>query len=91
MATCETYIQNPKIHADTCTLDYAKEGDYVKIVDILCGSCLERRLCSLGLRMGSEAKIIRSGCRGPVILCSGDTRIAIGCGMSSKIVVQPIF
>jgi ferrous iron transport protein A len=62
----------------------------VRIDTINGGKGLMGRLSSMGLVPGTEVQVI-SGCRGgPVIVGLRGCRIAIGCGMANKIMVESV-
>jgi ferrous iron transport protein A len=64
-------------------------GQKGTIVDILGGHGLRRRLEAMGVRPGKTiTKLGGQAFRGPVTLRVGHTRIAIGFGMSNKIIVD---
>jgi Fe2+ transport system protein FeoA len=66
-------------------------GKSARIVSIEGGSNLITKLQNLGLKEAMEIKKITGASgRGPVVVKSGRTQIAIGVGMASKIMVEPI-
>ena len=70
-------------------LNFAKEGESVKIVRISGADESRRHLQTLGFVEGTELKIItKSG--GNIIVSVKDGRIALSKEMSSKIIVSPI-
>ncbi|MGB9668631.1 MAG: FeoA family protein [Thermosulfidibacteraceae bacterium] len=83
-------------------LSEAREGEKVRIVDIETGGRgrghgggyrgkgVVARLTGMGLRIGQVAEIVRNAGSGPIIVRVGETSIAIGRGIASKIVVEPI-
>lgn len=58
-----------------------------RVVDIVGGHGLRRKLQGLGLRIGSRLVKSRS-MAGPVVVRVGRTELAIGRGMASKIIVE---
>jgi len=70
------------------SLDEIEEGKKVRIVKILGGYGLIRRLVSLGLTIGVELFIINN--HGPIIIKVGDSNIAIGRGIAKKVLVEEI-
>ncbi len=64
-----------------------ENNSYAKIVEVLGGFGLRKRLESMGLRVGSKIYKI-SDYSGPVIVRVGNANIAIGRGMASKIIVE---
>jgi ferrous iron transport protein A len=70
------------------SLDEIEVGRKVRIVKILGGYGLVRRLVSLGLTIGVELFIINN--QGPIIIKLGDSNIAIGKGIARKVLVEEI-
>jgi ferrous iron transport protein A len=70
------------------SLDEIEVGRKVRIVKILGGYGLVRRLVSLGLTIGVELFIINN--QGPIIIKLGDSNIAIGRGIARKVLVEEI-
>jgi ferrous iron transport protein A len=70
------------------SLDEIEVGKKVRIVKILGGYGLVRRLVSLGLTIGVELLIINN--QGPIIIKLGDSNIAIGRGIARKVLVEEI-
>ena len=68
----------------------AVEGQRCKICTINGGNGLKRRLCAMGINSCSEIEVLKSEGHGPVILGINDTRLALGRGMASKIVVETL-
>jgi ferrous iron transport protein A len=64
-------------------------GASVRIGTIQGGRGLVGRLCSMGLVPGTEVKVVGGRRGGPVIVGLRGCRIAIGCGMASKVLVEP--
>ncbi len=59
------------------------------VIDIVGGSMAKRKLENLGIRVGSI--IVKKGpSLGPVVVNSGNTQIAIGRGLASKILVKEL-
>ena len=66
----------------------ASPGEKVRVVGLLGGKGVGHRLASMGLNQGAELEVIKSGGPGPMIVASGETRIALGHGMAKQIVVS---
>jgi ferrous iron transport protein A len=64
-------------------------GASVRISAIQGGRGLVGRLGSMGLVPGTEVKLVGGRRGGPVIVGLRGCRIAIGCGMASKVLVEP--
>ena len=71
------------------TLDHIKEGKRVKIIKIDTGRGLMVRIKNLGVLEGDTIKVIHNT-RGPIIIGKGDLRLALGRGMSHKIIVEEL-
>ena len=65
-------------------------GVSVRISAIQGGRGLVGRLCSMGLVPGTEVQVVGGRRGGPVIVGLRGCRIAIGCGMANKIMVEPV-
>ena len=60
-----------------------------KVVEFTAGPGLVRRLEEMGIRVGKKVtKISGMPLRGPVVVQAGGTRIAIGHGMATKVIVE---
>ena len=66
-----------------------EEGKSVRILNIYGGHGLRNRLASIGLFPGSVLKVVKSA-PGPFIIEVSGSRIALGKGMASKIVVEEV-
>lgn len=69
-------------------LALAYPGQKVKVVSIVAGRGLRQRLISMGLNVGSEIEVIKSGAPGPFLIAVKETRLAIGRGIAYKIMVS---
>ena len=66
-----------------------KAGDTGPVVEVLGGRGMHNRLYSLGIRPKSKVtKVSTALGRGPVILQIGRAQIALGFGMSYKVIVE---
>ena len=73
----------------TISLADMQSGSKGRILEIQGGYGILSRLNALGIMQGVEIiKVIAQLIRGPVILRHGNTQVAIGFGMASKILVQ---
>ena len=63
-------------------------GEKVTLVSLRAGWGLKRRLADLGLTPGVEFKVISSGRPGQVVLDVRGSRLALGHGVSGKIMVD---
>ena len=71
------------------TLRQMETGQSGKVVELQGGHGLINRLSAMGIRPGKKiTKISSMLMRGPVTIQSGHTRLAIGFGMTNKIIVE---
>ena len=66
----------------------AKTGERVVINEMTGGTIARARLAAMGLRPGDEIEIIKNDGQGRLILARGTTRLALGKGVASKILVS---
>jgi len=71
-------------------LTQLKAGDKCKVVDILGGCNMIKRLDALGIRTGIAIIKINSIFTEPVIVQIGNTQVVVGYGMAVRIIVEPI-
>jgi ferrous iron transport protein A len=95
----EPVVQPVRPHAELLTrsldqshslpLGKASVGVPLRITAVRAGKTLEKRMISMGMPLGTEIEILyRRG--GSVVLVVGSSRIALGMGMVSKIMVEVI-
>jgi ferrous iron transport protein A len=70
------------------TLADTGSGECVRIVEIKAGRNVRGRLLGMGIMPGSEIRVLSGGRGGPVIIAQNDCRMALGRGMSRRIVVS---
>lgn len=63
-------------------------GQSVVITELAGGKAFRQRLLGLGLNRGARVKVMKNDGRGPLILAVGNGRVALGRGMSLKILVD---
>jgi ferrous iron transport protein A len=68
----------------------ASSGEIVKLVSIRAGWGLQRRLSDLGLTPGVQLRVISSGRPGQVVIDVRGSRLALGHGVSAKIMVSKV-
>jgi len=68
-------------------LSMVREGESVRIKDIQGGAGVTIRLREMGLSPGGMVSVVQNS-GGPVIIQSCGSRIALGRGVSSKIMVE---
>jgi Fe2+ transport system protein FeoA len=59
----------------------------VTLIDITGGTGIRSKLYSMGLVPGVSLKVLNRNGRGPIIVAVKDSRLVIGYGMASKIIV----
>ena len=69
-------------------LSWAGAGEKVTIKRVRAGWGLQRRLADLGMTPGVEVTVISSGRPGQVVISIRGSRLALGRGVASKIVVR---
>ncbi len=82
---CDNCLQ---VRESPIPLSMASPGERVRVVDFIGGRWAERRLTSMGLYRGAEVEVIKSRGPGPLIVASRETRIALGYGMATHILVS---
>lgn len=73
---------------DALPLCHAEKGEKMKICGHIGGGDLQRRLSDMGLNSGAEVEVLSNG-SGPVIVACKGCRLALGRGMSEKVMVEP--
>ncbi|WP_297464532.1 FeoA family protein [Thermococcus sp.] len=71
-------------------LSELQPGERGVVVDITGGSTLRSRLYAMGLAPGVVIRVIERYSMGPVVIEAGGTRLAVGKGMASKVLVRKI-
>lgn len=66
------------------------EGEEVRLITIVGGRGLRKRLADLGLNPGMTLRVVQVVPQGPMILAVKDSRIALGRGMAQKVIVELI-
>jgi len=68
-----------------------KEGEVAEIITIAGGQMATKRLADLGLILGTKIKVLRKApLWGPVEIEVRGSRLVLGRGLASKILVKPI-
>ena len=71
------------------SLVHIKANERAKVLEVLGGSNLESKLLSMGVYKGKQViKLSHIGLRGPVVIKSGRTILALGHGVAEKIIVE---
>jgi ferrous iron transport protein A len=70
-------------------LTMAEEGEQVRVVALMGGAGLDRRLAEMGLNPGTELSV-RQRRGGGMVVSRGETRLGLGFGMAHKIMVAKL-
>ena len=71
------------------SIDFVRTGEKVKIVDIKGGKGIITKISAMGIRIGDTVEVIQNH-HGPLIIAKDHIRIALGRGMSKKILVEKV-
>lgn len=70
------------------TLSMLEIGRQARVVALEGGREFRSRLIAMGLNVGSEIRVVNNGNQaGPTLVASGNSRLALGRGMTQKIFV----
>lgn len=68
-----------------------KVNERARILEISAGSNLENKLMSMGVYKGKEiTKLSHIGLKGPVVIKTGRSILALGHGVAAKIIIEKI-
>ena len=70
-------------------LAFLSENKQAIVVEVVGGRGLVRRLYELGFTPGTKVRVISSSSPGPVLVDVKGARIALGRGITMKIIVNP--
>lgn len=90
MENIQSSKNTPSISARHIPLSEACVGTNYKIIALMAGKGLDERLATLGLHINSELCILQIRFGGAMVVARGDTRIALGAGLTAKIMVCEI-
>jgi ferrous iron transport protein A len=68
----------------------AGDGERVRIVALVGGRGMDRKLADLGLVVGSELVVLRRDRDGPMVVARDDMRLALGVGIAHRVLVLRI-
>lgn len=74
---------------DSVSLAQAQQGRQYKIVTISGGCEMQTRLASLGILPGQAIEVVQPSGMGPVLAFVKGSKVALGRGVSHKILVRP--
>jgi Fe2+ transport system protein FeoA len=78
-----------EVDATGYSLALAQPGERLRITGHQGGRMLRARLLALGLNMGQEVEILQNN-RGLIIIGINGGRVALGRGISQKILAEPV-
>ena len=70
-------------------LAFLSENKQARVVEVVGGRGLVRRLYELGFTPETKLKVISSSSPGPILVYVKGARIALGRGVTMKIIVKP--
>lgn len=80
---------SPDTHTGLFPLSIIEEGKTVKVVKIIGGRGLVRRLYEIGLLPGAEIEVVRNSKHGPVIIRNKIAgTFSLGYGVARKVIVE---
>ncbi|MBN1177506.1 MAG: ferrous iron transport protein A [Dehalococcoidales bacterium] len=82
--------ENIQVELTESLLSRVSSGEKVTVLSLRAGWGLQRRLADLGITPGMEIKVISSGRPGQVVLNVRGSRLALGRGVASKIMVRTV-
>ena len=80
-------IERMNLENSSFPLTMAVRGQLVRLTKIMAGRKLTHRLTELGLTPGVNLEVLHDH-GGPLLLAVRDSRLALGRGMASKILVE---
>lgn len=75
---------------DIKKLSDIKENTDVVVKSFSGGINSERRLLDLGIIPGETIKVLKNDHKGPLLICVKNTTIALGRGISMKVIVEEV-
>ncbi len=75
---------------DVTALSAVAEGQQARLVRVDAGAGLTSRLAAMGIVPGVQVAMLTNRGRGPVLVEVKGTRLALGRGMATRILVQPL-
>ncbi|MCX7966529.1 MAG: ferrous iron transport protein A [Syntrophorhabdaceae bacterium] len=68
-------------------LCFVKKGSRVKVIKIIAGCGLTKKLTDLGVIPATELEVLHNSIKGPFVISIKGSRIVIGYGIAEKIMV----
>jgi ferrous iron transport protein A len=81
-------MQSKIVTEDGLSLSAVRTGESVQIQRLRGGHQFLSRLASLGFTPGAHLRVVQNYGRGPLIVSLRDTRVALGRGEATKILVE---
>jgi Fur family ferric uptake transcriptional regulator len=78
-----------KERIDRMSLDMARQGERLTIIDFTGGSGARMRLMTMGLRVGDGIEVITNISEGQIAVALDNRRLVLGRGLAQKIIVRP--
>jgi Fe2+ transport system protein FeoA len=75
---------------DAIILAKARPGLHYRVVGVSGGGEVQLRLASLGILPGQKIRIVQPSDFGPVMIAVKGSKLALGRGVSHKIMVRPV-
>lgn len=77
-------------NTQTQPLSALRSGQSATIVSLAGGRGMQHRLIGMGLHVGTRIEVLRGtiDANGPTLVAAGETRLAIGHGMTNRILVR---
>lgn len=73
--------------SEITALSSVKEGSTVRLARLDCGRGMSTRLASMGLRTGTEFRVVQAAGSGPIVVAVGNSRYALGRGVTDRMMV----
>ena len=83
-------LMNSNNTSQVFPLGMASEGEIVKIVSVMGGKNLAKRLMAMGIVADTQLQVLQRQKGTGLVLARGETRLALGAGMANKILVVPV-
>jgi len=87
--TCDAY-EGCKLDQKCVFLNDVKKNTNVTLEELCNNRCLKQKLRDMGLTKGVEFRVVNNSNDGPVVVNLRGSKLALGHGMSQKIIVREI-
>jgi|LGOV01.1.fsa_nt_gb Fe2+ transport system protein FeoA len=82
------YIENSTLPENCIFLNQVEENENVELKELLNNGMLKKKLQEMGLTKGVKFTVVNNINNGPVVISIRGTKLALGIGMSEKIIVR---